>query len=113
MLAEALLAASDLSTAVEAALEHAAELIERMGARVRAPALLEWRAELAAIGATRPRVKNCWIRLIRAIKKSVHRSTRSDWLPSDKTASNPSGTIHAIDADYLYWTTPLIEYRHG
>lgn len=42
--------------AVEIALEAAAQLIERTGARTLAPALLEWRAELAAVlgdGATR------------------------------------------------------------
>ena len=36
-------------SAAEAALDHAATLIERIGARSLAPALLEWRAELAAV----------------------------------------------------------------
>lgn len=35
-------------SAAEAALDHATTLIERIGARSLAPALLEWRAELAA-----------------------------------------------------------------
>lgn len=35
--------------AAEAALTHAAELIERTGAKTLAPALCEWRAELAAV----------------------------------------------------------------
>ena len=34
---------------VEAALDRAAALIERTGARTLAPALCEWRAELAAV----------------------------------------------------------------
>ena len=49
--------------AAEAALASAAALIERTGARTLAPALCEWRAELAAVlGDDETRVANCYDR---------------------------------------------------
>ena len=64
--------------AIETALDNAASLIDRTGARTFAPALLEWRAELAAVPVTMSPAVNCSARPSRATKQAGRLNMHSD-----------------------------------
>jgi hypothetical protein len=68
--------------AAEAALDEAAALVERTGARTLAPTLWEWRAELAAVLGDSAGKRTCCSRPCGDTRRSARPATSSGWRPA-------------------------------